>query len=141
MITSSIKTIVQTVLGADYKELNYSIEIPKNSFKGNEKRYSVLPKSFNENSGVIGFINIEQEYELILTDMFINKSMSDKDQRTKTENLQDKIILIYKEIVKQKAGSATCIQVKDLSVSDPEYLDTSIILLKATFKIKYRTQI
>lgn len=142
-LVTSIKTRVSTVLGGTYSELGYALDITKNSLKGNEKRYAVLPKSASEVSSIIGFITLDQEFEVIITDNYINTSMSDSKAQDKAITLQDLALNIYNDLIQTKCGSPnTCITVSNFSLSDSQFLEKdSVVVQSMTFKIKYRNQI
>jgi hypothetical protein len=141
-ITAAIKVRVQAVLGASYSELGYATDVSKNTFKGNDKRFAVLSKGGSEQSGIIGYITYEQDFEVILTDGFINRPLSDSQAQDKAITLQDLVFDIYKDLVKTKCGSNTCITVRELSLSDPQYLEKdNVVAQTATFKVKFRQQL
>ncbi len=142
IFTASIKVRAQAVLGATYSELGYATDISKNTFKGNEKRFAVLPKGGSEQSGAIGYVTFEQDFEVILTDGYINKPLSDSQSQAKAITLQDLAFSIYKDLIQTKCGSVACISVRDLSLGEPQFLDKdNVVIQSATFKVKYRTQL
>lgn len=142
-LTSSIKTSVASTLGASYTELGYANDLAKNTFKGNDKRYAVIPKGLSEESGVTGYVTLEQDYTVILTDGFINKPLSDSVQQANVIALQDLAIAIYKKLVQTKCGSPnTCLTVRELSLSEPQFLDKeNVVVITATLKVKFRNSL
>ena len=142
-ITASLKSLVATHLGATYKELAHATVIEKNTFKGGSKRYGVLPTSLDEVDGVLCFATVDQQFNIILTDSYGGKSLSDSDKQTKTIALQELIFSLYKEIKNTKAGSPSIvIHTNDLTLLEPTYLeDDHVIVITGTVTIKYRKQL
>lgn len=138
-LIAAIKTRVAAV-ASTYSEISYAKDLSKNSFKGNFKRYGVIPLSSNESSSVTRALTVDQSFQLILTDGFINTAMSDSSEQAASIALQDLANDIYIDLVNTKAGSSSiCLQVYDLSLDSPETLqDQSVVIQKSTFKIKYR---
>jgi hypothetical protein len=138
-ITSAIKGRVAAVL-TTYSELGYATDLKKNSFKGNFSRYGVLPLGSQEVSSVTRYVTLSQQFELILTDGFINTPMSDAQQQSKTIALQDLAFSVYKDLIATKCGApATVIQVNSFQSSAPEYLtDDKVVIQKSTFNVTYR---
>lgn len=139
---SSIKARAAFVLGANYSELGYALDVSKNSFKGNERRYAILAKAASEVPGNIGSVTIEQDFEIILTDGYINTPMSDSQAQAKAIALQDLALSIYKDLVKTKCGSNTCLSVRDCSLSEPQFIEKdNVVAQSMTVKVKYRNQL
>lgn len=139
-IVAAVKVRVAAV-AATYTELAYAKDLTKNTFKDNHKRFGVIPKSASESQSVTRSLTLDQEFELILTQGFINKPMSDSEEQAKAIELQDLVQSIYLDLVQTKAGvPSTCISVADLSLETPETDEQHKLLIqRATFKIKYRT--
>jgi hypothetical protein len=138
-LVTSIKTRAASVLGGTYSEIAYVNDIKKNSFKGNEKRYGVIAKDGDQIDGVNRHITIEQTFEVVLTDNFMNTSMSDSAQQVTNATLQDLCVDIYKDLASTKCGAnPNVLIVTDLSLNEPETLD-SIVVQRCSFNIKYRT--
>lgn len=142
-ITTNLKALLATQLGATYSELSHATIVEKNVFKGSSKKYAVLPKSLAQVDGVTCAVTVDQNFDLKLTDSYGGKSLNDTDKQTKTIALQELMFSLYKEIVNTKAGTpAIVIHTKDLTIGDPEYLeDDHVVVITATVTIKYRKQL
>lgn len=141
-LISSIKTRIAAVLGSNYTELAYTNDLAKNSFTGNFKKYGLVVGSSEEISSVTRYVTLNQTFELILTDSFINTSMTDSNELAKGPVLQDLAFDIYRDLISTKAGSpSTVIMVSDFAVSSPETIQDKTVVIKATIKVKYRVQI
>lgn len=137
-IVSALKTTIQGV-ATGYSELAYAKDISKNTFKDSQKKFGVIPKEANETNGTLGFLTFEQSFEIILTNGFINKPMTDSEEQTKSIELQDLAQSIYKQIGNTKAGlPGTVIMVSDLRLEPSETSDQKIVIQRGTFNIKYK---
>lgn len=142
-IITSTKVRIASVLGATYSELAYTNDVSKNSFKGNFKRYGLISRDMVEISSVTRYVTMEHTFELILTDSYINQSMTDAQELAKGPILQDLAFDIYRDLMNMKAGSPSIvISVSDLSSIAPETLsEDGVVVVRAQFKIKYRNTI
>lgn len=137
-IVSALKTSVQSV-ATGYSELAYAKDLSKNTFKDNQKKFGILPKEANETTGPMGFITFNQTFELILTNGFINKPMSDSEEQAKGIELQDLAQSIYKSIGLTKAGlPGTIIMASDLRIDSSETTEQKLVIQRATFNIRYK---
>lgn len=138
-LVSSIKTRIATV-ASGYSELGYAKDVTKNTFSGNMKRYGVLPGSSSETSGINRALTMDQTFEIVLTDGFINKQMSDSEEQSKVITLQDLMKDIYLDLVNTKAGSpSTCMIVSQLQLQNPETIkEQNVVIQRATINVKYR---
>lgn len=140
-LVQSVKTRISTVLGGNYSELAYSNDLSKNSFKGNFNRYGLLSKEQDETDSVTQYTTINQRFELILVDSFINTSMNDIQELSKGPVLQDLAYDIYRDLITTKAGSpATVITVSNFSTSAPETIQDKAVVIRAQFTIRYRNK-
>lgn len=138
-LISSIKTRAQSVLGATYSDLAYAQNIDKNSFNGNFKRFGVLAKSQSETSSVLKYSTIDQTFELILIDSFINTAMSDSQEQAKGPALQDLAFDIYRDLITTRVGAnSSVLLVSNFNTTDPETIDGKAVVIRAQFTIKYR---
>lgn len=138
-LVSSIKARI-AIVANDYTELGYALDINKNAFKNNYKRYGVLVGAGAEAAGVTRALTMDQTFELILTDGFINKQMSDSEEQSKVIALQDLMKDIYLDLVNTKAGSpSTCMIVSQLQLQTPETIkEQNVVIQRATINVKYR---
>jgi len=137
-IISNTKTRISAVLGNTYTELAYSNNVSKNSFKGNFKRYGLLAGEVNEISGTNRYSTMEQSFEIILTDSYINTAMSDAMEVSKGPVLQELAYSVYRDLIKTRCGNSSVVIVKEFQCSKPETLDEAVII-RATFKVVYRS--
>lgn len=144
-LVAAIKTRTATVLGSSYKELSYSQDLAKNSFKGANNRYGVLPLGFAEDDGIgrLGHITTTQTFQVVLTNGYRQSHGSDATKIAAVIALQDLTIDLYKDYINTKVGAPTIVVIaKELIVEDPEYLeDDSIVAVRMNFSITYRRTI
>ena len=140
-LKSGIETRVAGVLGVTYSELAHILEVEKNSFKRNAKRYGVLGLSIsqNEGAGVMGKYTVDQVWTIKQTDSFANKQITDTNQISAIDVLMQNTLDIYKDLCNSQAGSPALVtQLNNLSVEDPEVIDDNIVVVTMSFLITYR---
>lgn len=132
-----------TLLLPTHKPLQYVNEIEKNTWNNNQKRYGVLIKDGQEVSGPIGHNSISQQFELILTDGFMNKPLSDSIQRSKALALQDISQQIYRELCKNSMlFNYTYYNVREFSVASPEVIEKdNVCIVRTNINITYRQKL
>lgn len=139
-LVSSIKSRMATVLGSEYREISYANEVEKNTFRGGDQRYGVLPGSFEQIAGVTRAATYDQTFELILTKGYGRSNVSDSAQQQAATDLFEQLHAINADLVNTKAGSpANVMNVFNLNAESPEYLtDEKIVVLRASIVITYR---
>lgn len=141
-IIAAIKVQAASVLGTSYVELAYSNNLDKNSFNGNFKRYGVLPADATEISSITNYVTIDQNFELILIDSFINTAMSDSAESAKGSALQDLAYDVYRNLISTKCGVPnSVIQVHSFTAAKPETIEDKAVTVRASFSVKYRALI
>ncbi len=144
-ITASINTRTAAVLGSSYSELAFLNEIEKNNFKGANQRYGTqaLAISSAEEKGVLGSFTVDQVFEISLTDFYASEQTGDSDRINKGIALLDQALLIYKDLINNRAGSPSIvIKTGDVSTSDPEYLtEDNVVVIKMQVLVTYRKQL
>lgn len=139
-LVAAIKLRAADVLGSGYSEIGFAMDVSKNTFNGNKKRFGVVPGSANEISSITRYSTISQTFELILTDSFINKPLSDSEQQSRASTLQDLAFDVYRNLILTRCGSpVTCINVSEFNLSEPETLDQEkVVVQRARFSVIYR---
>lgn len=110
-LVSGLETRVATVLGSTYSELGFAIDVEKNPFKGSAKRYGVVAGDIAEveDGGVLGSYTVTQNFTIKVTDKYATSPAGDNSQRDTVIGLNEKCLLIYKDIVNNKAGSPSLV--------------------------------
>lgn len=139
-INDGVTSEVASALGAGYSELSYLLDVQKNNFKTNTKRYGVRPLSGSTASGVTRQYTLDHSFQVILTHDYFSNPSNDQDQRDKTFLLFDKLDEIMKNLFINKAGLPSIIlNIDSVSIAEPEYFDEEkVVVLRADFNIKYR---
>lgn len=138
-IVDSLTTLTDTFLGVDYTELKYKHIIEDNSELGASKKFGVIAQDVNEVSGALGFVTVNQNYEITLTDKYKTLKGGDESKDNARIRLQDLSLNLYNEIIKQKAGSPSIvINVLDLSSVLEELEEDNVITNKLSFTVIYR---
>lgn len=137
-LKSNIESRCASVL-TGFTKLPYTIDPSKNTFKGNAAGFAVNPLSIDQVSNNVRMVASNHTMELVLTDSFINTAMSDANQAATVVSLQEKTYSLYVDLISTRIGSdPNALNITNLSVNSPEFLDNSVIL-KSTFQVLYRT--
>lgn len=142
-IITNIKTIINSEIGSEFTALPHEINIEMNNLKTSKKGYAVLPEDLSSDSGVTRALTIKQGFEITLTDNYINKGNNDTAQKTATNYLYQKIFEIYNKLYLSKIGLGTTVMnVNDLTISKPEYLENdNVVILRSSLQVIYRQAI
>ena len=111
-LVDGINTRVQAVLGSSYSELGYIIDVTDNPFKGSANKFGVLAGDLNEvetGAGVLGTYTVTQDFIVKVTNKWATSQAGDSSKRSVMISLLEKSLLIYKDLVKTKAGSPSIV--------------------------------
>ena len=139
-ILDGIKTRLQAVLGSEYTELGFIIDVSKNPFKGATKRYGILAGDIVEveDSGVTGAYTVEQDFKIKLTNKHATSQAGDSSRRSTMVDLLEKSLLIYKDLVTTRVGVPTLVlRVLDGMATESNYLD-EVCESTMTIRVLYR---
>ena len=127
-LVSGINTRVKAVLGSEYSELGNIIDVSINPFKGSSKRYGVLAGDIVETesgAGVLGSYTVTQDFQVKVTNKHATSQAGDSSKRTVMISLLEKCLLIYKDLVSNKAGSPSIVlNVLDGMTTENTFHDT-----------------
>ena len=141
-IKAAVKARVASVLGSSYSELPHAIDVEKNNFRSNSLGYGVLSGAISQDEafGVLKSYSVNQAFTIKITDTFKTKPTDDSDRQTTIDNLMDKVLNIYKDLINTRAGAPSLvIQVADLELDDPEvFEDSNVAVVTMNITIKYR---
>lgn len=139
-INDAMTSRIATVLGVNYQELNYIINVSKNNFKSNAKRYGVRPLAATTASTITRVYTLDHEFEVVLSHDYIPNPANDQDQRDKTFLLFDKMDEIFKDLFCSKAGLNNIIlNIDEINMAEPEYsVAESVVILRSKLRVKYR---
>jgi hypothetical protein len=147
MIVQDILTALEAKVASllpTYKKSPFNYELEKNNRKGAKKIYAIRVEAGASSTGVLQSVTIDQNFEVILSDIYQPKNDNDKDLESKILSIHTDIETIYKDVYQKRLDltSAKVLLVEVVDLSKPEIdLDNSSISIIATFKIRYRTQI
>ena len=141
-IQNNITDLVQQELGLDYSKLNHVIDHEQNNFKGNTRRYGVIPSSANETDGQNQGFTMDHSFTVKLTDSYqfgANQQISDNEKLRVTNELQDKALRVYKHLQANKTNVLPeALIINDLSVSEVEYVEEErVAVLEFSLNVKY----
>ena len=139
-IKNALLSEISTELGASYKQLAYVEDIAKNSFKTSNDRYGVRALHAGATPGVTKTVTMLQSFEVVLTKGYIQSSIDDTEQVSKSYELRESAFDIFRNAVNNKVAlSSVVMYVSNLQVSEPEYLeDDKVVIMRCTMDILYR---
>ncbi len=142
-LITGLENVVQGVLGSEYKKLDYVFEISKNSLQGNPQRFGVITKGGISDSGVTRALTMNQDFEIMLVDSYINRDQCDEKQRELVNKMHEKIFEIFDSIFLTKAGKPEYVMnLNRLNISEIDFLtDDNAAILRATINIIYRQRL
>lgn len=143
-ITTAMNSEILGVVGSGFKELQFVIEVERNSFRGNHDRYGVLHGSAFQTPGVTKRATFSQSFQIILTKGYYDSSVSDETARSASQELYGLMLLIHKQLINTKAGApAIVLHVQDtINILDPEYItEEKVAVLRANVELLYRYEL
>ena len=139
-IKDALLSEIAIELGASYKQLAYVEDVSKNSFNTSNDRYGVRGLGSIETASVTKYATFLQSFEVVLTKGYIQSTIDDTEQVSKSYELREKAYDIYVNAVKNKiALPSVVMNVSNFQVSEPEYLeDDKVVIIRCTMDILYR---
>jgi len=138
-VYANIKSIIQTTLGVDYKELNHVYDIQRNSFEQASKRWGVVIEQAPEVDGNTRDLTQRITFSLLLTDEFKHSEETDEGLRTQAIELFDKMAVLFKAIIVSKAGGTYVSQVSAFSIERVSVIEkTRIIECLGQFNVRVK---
>jgi len=133
-ITAAGKALIATTLPS-YAELDYYIDIGKNSFNSKSTRYGFSPYEADFVEGrLLNYATLDHRFQLTLSTDYNNKD-DDTKQRTAVEVLFKNSHLVLKEFVKDKIGA---ILVRGVNFEEPEYIEENTAIVRMNILVRYR---
>jgi hypothetical protein len=142
-ILGALDAEVTSLLPA-YKKSKFTYFIEKNNRVTSKKIYTIRPDSGKSAVGTTLSATFDQNFDVILSDIFQDKNDSDKDLADKILALHTDVETLYIQLFQKRLGltSAQVLLVSLVDISAPEVdVDNSTVSLTATFGVKYRSQI
>lgn len=142
-LTTSIKSRTAIVLGNDYSEAFYGIDLSKNVGQNSELVYSVLPQGVLDGDTVTRSVTYDHDFKIQISTNYINTPQNDAIQQQASIDLLQSAIDVYRDLVDKKCGlPSVCINVTDLDIDDPIHIETSkLIIIDMEFTVRYRVLI
>lgn len=142
-LVSGIVTRIQAVLGSDYSELGYVLDVTKNNFKGSFNGYGVVAGDIAQtetSAAVLGAVTVVQDFTIKLTNKYPTSQAGDLGQRAVGIDLQEKAILLFKDLVSTRAGSPSVVlNVLDgMNTECIYHEDDYICEIQIEFQLMYR---
>lgn len=139
-LRNSLETCLLSVAGPEYNKLKYLDDINKNSFgQGHGERYGVRPGITPEFDGVTKHLTYTQTFQFVLTKGFCNDGVSDTDQYEAFLDLHEIALTFNNKVINTKAGlPSRVLNVVNLSLADPVFLEDKVAVLTGNIDIIYR---
>jgi len=139
-IIDGMETQIASTLGASYGKLDYVFSVEDNNFRGNALRYGVIPQGASDTEGVVRAVTLDHEFQVILTDNYINQPNTDSSQMIKLKTMYDKMDDLSNALYNSKVGLPSIVLLAiQTGYDEPEFIEEdNIVVLRATYSIKYR---
>ena len=127
-----------------YKKSKFNYFLEKNNRVTSKKIYAIRPDTGKSTVGTTLSATFDQNFEVILSDIYLDKNDSDLDLSNKILTLHGDVELLYLELYLKRLNlsSAQVLVVQLVDISSPDLdIDNSTVSITATFSIKYRSQI
>ena len=128
----------------DYKKSKFNYFIDRNNRVTSKKVYAIRPDTGKTTIGTTLSATFDQNFEVVLSDIYLDKNDTDKDLGDKILALHGDLEVLYLELYQRRLDlpSAKVLVVSLVDLSAPELdTDNSTVSLTATFAVKYRSQI
>lgn len=137
-MTAALEAIV-TATAADFSPAAWGVDFAHNTFKGANKKFSVLPLGFDQVEGVTRALTCKQRFQLTLSNAWVSSQVGDAGKRAVTADLQEVALQCLQAIIEAKGGAAGIMQVNEGRMQDPLYLEESkVVTIVAEFALTYR---
>lgn len=138
-ILTGIKAIIVDELGADYRELPFSLDVAKNRFQGGTKAYAVWALDMFQSDSVTHAVTVDHTFNVVLTESFGSSQVGDSAQRVAGLALFNRFQEVYLRIVAEKAQVPSQVMIVQRLVTQPiQFIDSNVAVFRAAFDIKYR---
>lgn len=139
-IVVAAKSVAAAVL-TDWVELRHVFDVAKNDFRNTRYAYGVRPLEADNAATVTGAYMLDHRFELILTQT-VARTDDDSQIFTVLSDLYDKADQVYRQFENTKIGlGSTIALVTSPSLSEPEILTGTTVVLRMQFLVKYRHSI
>jgi len=139
-IVTESKTLIATLLGAGYQELQYIYDVSKNNVRVAKLGYGVRPLGASSAETVNRSYTMDQGFEFVLTDT-IARGADDSGITTSIWTMLDKADEIFKALIQTKINlPLVVLNIFDPSLSEPEILDEKgFVVVRMQVLVKYRS--
>lgn len=143
IISAGKTTIAANIVESGFAELDYYVDLTKNNFRTNHKRYGFVPKeAVGSEAGINRYYTLDHTFEVILTKRADTRT-DDSSVISVLNDLYDEMDNIFQAFHLTKLGLSSIVMLIDgPSIDEPEYLeDNRLVVLRGSFIIKYRQAI
>lgn len=135
-ILAAIETEVSDYLGSDYKRINFSYELEKNSSR-EDKAFGIRVENGTQVTGTTKNVTMDTRFEVFIQERFVSRS-NDKDMRAAIDSIHDKIFGSYTRLVNTKIGIPNIVLVVQALDFDAPEIDETMVRVTYKVTVKYR---
>jgi hypothetical protein len=141
-VVEGIEQQIEISLGGSFSPLEYKVDIENNKFKGSKNKYGVRALGSSEVSGATCQVWIDQAIEITLTSDYKSSLINDDDKNSTTLRLQDLVLSLYRDIVREKCRRPSLvINTTSLETDPPIYFeDSKVCVVQFRFNIKLKVE-
>ena len=126
----------------DYKKAPYQWNIDLNNRKQSQKIIAVKPLGSASVSGSLRTITNDQEFSVILSDIYLNKGDNDNDLNTRIYAMYEDVETLYKNLMLRKLAISTVLGVLIVDIKEPTINEEDkYVSIETTFSVKYKKDI
>lgn len=123
-----------------FSKLKYVYDIEKNDFKSNSSGYGVVPVDASSQVGVTRAVTVDQVFQVVVTDNYIDDGKTDSNLQSKVKTLYDKMFEIVNDLYMSKMGLPSIVLLATLDgIEAPEvFSESKVVALRMNMIIRYR---
>lgn len=139
-IKDAIVARLEVILPSGYQALAYQEDVFQNNWNQVPLGYGVRALEAAEVSGVNKVYTLSQTYEVILTERYLQSQVGDEKLREKSYDLREQGLVVYKDMVNNKAGlPGSVMNVSNLFIAEPEIdVESKVVVQRIEFIILHR---
>lgn len=136
-LQAKAEQLIASLLGEEWKPLNYFKEVQKNNLNNNSKQWGIRPLGDVATDKLL--TRIDLDFEIKLTDSYNNKG-SDQDERLAELNLIAQMETIRTSLLKTRWNFATNVGIiREFDKEEVDNINETTLVCRAVITVNYRT--
>ena len=137
-IRDAIDSTVGTTVGATYQSLRRVYSPEENDFRNIAKAYGVRFGSASPVDQILNAYTVDHDFDVLITGRAVNRQ-DDADIQTTLTEIYDQIDDITVELTRTKIGLPLIVMTVGVpTISAPEFFENEVVLITATYAVRYR---